>query len=391
MSGSSAADGFSLVGGGRSRRVLTRLGLSGPDGRGAVKQAAVLAVVTWAPLLVLSAAQGLALTPRLRVPFLEDLLAHVRFLIALPLLVLAQAMIDRWCGKALAHILTSGLVKAEDTSQVEGAVRTVTALRESALFEVAILLLAYARSIVLLVSGRWELITSWRLLPLSGAPSAAGWWFLLVSFPLFSFLLYRWLWGFLIWGLFLWRLSWVPLQLLPTHPDRAGGLAFLGDIQMRFAVGVAALSALLAAVIGERALAQGVSVAQAQGMLVGFVIVVPIIVLAPLAVFAPALTACRTQGLLDYAELGHRYTKAFAGKWMGEKQPEDEPLLGTSDIQSLADLANSFEVIRGTRVVPFDLTVLIVVLAAAIVPLLPLVFAVVPAADVLKKVAGALF
>jgi hypothetical protein len=391
MSGPSAAEGFSLVGGGRSRRVLTRLGLSGPDGRGVVKQAAVLAAVTWAPLLVLSAVQGLALSPSLRVPFLEDLLVHVRFLVALPLVVLAQAVIDRWGGKALQHILTSGLVKAEHAPQVEAAVRMVTALRESALFEVAILLLAYARSIVMLVSGRWELITSWRLLPLSGAPSAAEWWFLVVSLPLFNFLLYRWLWGFLIWALFLWRLSSVPLQLLPTHPDRAGGLAFLGDIQMRFAVGVAALSALLAAFIGERALAQGVPVAQAQGMLIGFVIVVPIIVLAPLGVFAPALTACRTQGLLDYAELGHGYTEAFAGKWMGEKPPEGEPLLGTSDIQSLADLANSFEVIRKMAVVPFDLTVLIVVLGAAIVPLLPLVFAVVPLADLLKRVAGALF
>jgi hypothetical protein len=391
MSGSSAAEGFSLVGGGRWRRALTRLGLSGPEGRGVVKQAAVLAAVAWLPLLVLSAAQGLALAPGVKVPFLEDLLVHVRFLISLPLLVLAQAVIDRWCGKALEHILTSGLVKAEDTPQVEGAVRTVSALRESVFFEVAILLLAYGRSAVLLVSGLREPVTSWRALPLSGALSAGGWWFLLVSIPLFNFLLYRWLWGFLIWALFLWRLSWIRLQLLATHPDRAGGLAFLGDIQMRFAVGVAALSALLAAFVGERALAQGVPVAQAQGLMIGFVIIAPTIVLAPLAVFAPRLMNCRTRGLLDYAELGHRYTEAFAEKWVGEKQPEGEPLLGTADIQSLADMANSFEVIRGMKVLPLDLTVLAVVLGAAVIPLLPLVFAVVPAADVLKKVAGALF
>lgn len=389
MSGSSAAEGFSLVGGGRSRRALTRLGLSGPDGRGVVKQAAVLAAVTWVPLLLLSLAQGLVLAPGVKVPFLRDLLIHVRFLVALPLLVLAQAMIDRWCGKALEHILTSGLVKGEDEPRVVAAVRTVSALRESAVLEVAIVLLAYARSIVMLVSGMWEPVSSWRVLPLSGALSAAGWWFLLVSFPLFSFLLYRWLWGFFIWALFLWRLSWVPLQLIPTHPDRAGGLAFLGDIQMRFGPGVAAVGALLAAFIGERALAQGAPVAHAQAMLIGFVIAATVIVLVPLAVFAPRLVACRTQGLLDYAVLGHQYTEAFAGKWVGERPPEGEPLLGTSDIQSLADLANSFEVIRRMRIVPFDLTVLAVVLAAAVVPLLPLIFAVVPVADVLRRVAGA--
>jgi hypothetical protein len=94
---------------------------------------------------------------------------------------------------------------------------------------------------------------------------------------------------------------------------------------------------------------------------------------------------------LEYSVLGHQYTEAFHRKWVEGPQPEDEPLLGTSDIQSLADIANSFSVIREMRVVPFDTSVVIVVLAAAIVPLLPLIFAVVPAADVLKKVAGVFF
>ena len=33
--------------------------------------------------------------------------------------------------------------------------------------------------------------------------------------------------------------------------------------------------------------------------------------------------------------------------------PADEPLIGSADIQSLADLGNSFEVVRGLRWVPF--------------------------------------
>ncbi len=391
MTDSSAADDFSLVGGGRSRRLLARLGLAGPGGRAVTKEALVLAAVAWLPLLVLSLAQGLALTARVKVPFLEDLSAHVRFLAALPLLVLAQAIIDRWCGKALQHVLTSGLVKAEDRPQVEGVVRTVSVLRDSAVFEVVILLLAYARPVVALVSGLGEPFPSWRVPAPPHGLSAAGWWFLLVSLPLFNFLLYRWVWGFLIWAFFLWRLSWLPLQLVATHPDRGGGLTFLGDIQMRFAPGVAALSALLAAFIEERALLLGVPVARSESVVIGFVIAAVVIVLAPLFVFLPRLMGCRTQGLLDYSALGHQYTEAFHRKWVEGPQPEDEPLLGTSDIQSLADIGNSFAVIREMRVVPLDLKTAGIVAAAAVVPLLPLVFAVLPAADVLKKVAGVFF
>jgi hypothetical protein len=33
---------------------------------------------------------------------------------------------------------------------------------------------------------------------------------------------------FFIWYRFLWQVSKIPLNLIPTHPDRAGGLGFLG-------------------------------------------------------------------------------------------------------------------------------------------------------------------
>jgi hypothetical protein len=55
----------------------------------------------------------------------------------------------------------------------------------------------------------------------------------------------------------------------------------------------------------------------------------------------------------EYGGLAARYTREFHEKWIRGRAPADEPLVGSADIQSLADLANSYEVVRGTRAVPF--------------------------------------
>ena len=52
--------------------------------------------------------------------------------------------------------------------------------------------------------------------------------------------------------------------------------------------------------------------------------------------------------------------------------PSDEPLLGTADLQSLADLGNSFEIIRNMRPMPFGLYLALVLLASAVAPMVPL-------------------
>ena len=57
----------------------------------------------------------------------------------------------------------------------------------------------------------------------------------------------------------------------------------------------------------------------------------------------------------------------------------------SADIQSLADLANSLEVVRDMRSAPLSLDTIIQVGVGAAVPFLPLVLTVVPAEEILKK------
>jgi hypothetical protein len=218
----------------------------------------------------------------------------------------------------------------------------------------------------------------WRL-------TLAGQWYVHVSIPLSQFLLYRWYFRLFVWFLLLWRVSRLDLQLTPTHPDQAGGLGFLAGGPIAFALLILAQSAFLSASIGNRILFQGASLDAFQYEIAAFVVLQILLMLGPLIVFAPTLLALKRRGRREYGVLAARYTREFHAKWIGGAAPPGEPLMGSADIQSLADLANSYQVVQGVRVVPFGRNTIIQVAMAALVPFVPLVLTVVPAAEILKR------
>ena len=102
--------------------------------------------------------------------------------------------------------------------------------------------------------------------------------------------------------------------------------------------------------------------------IIGLVAVMVFAVLGPLLVFGPKLAAAKRAGLREYGTLAQRYVREFDGKWLRGGAPADEPLIGSADIQSLADLGNSFEVVKDMRWAPFTVQT---VLQLAVVTLLP--------------------
>jgi len=161
------------------------------------------------------------------------------------------------------------------------------------------------------------------------------------------------------------------LHLIPTHPDRAGGLAFLGTSVYGFSPILFAQGALLAGTIANRVLYEGAKLMAFRleaVTLIGFAV---FFVLGPLMMFTPNLMRAKRQGLGEYGLLAGRYVEGFEEKWILGKRVDGEELLGSADIQSLADLANSFSVVREMRFVPFgvqDITRLAVATAAPLVP-----------------------
>lgn len=149
-------------------------------------------------------------------------------------------------------------------------------------------------------------------------------------------------------------------------------------------------SAFLSALMANRILFQGATLVSFQYEIVAFVVVQLVVVLGPLCVFAPTLLALQRQGEREYGVLAARYTREFHAKWIGGDAPANEPLVGSADIQSLADLANSYEVVRGMRWVPFGRDTIIQVAVPILAPFLPLALTVVPADEILKKLFGML-
>ena len=102
--------------------------------------------------------------------------------------------------------------------------------------------------------------------------------------------------------------------------------------------------------------------------------------LGPLLVFLPRMIAAKRRGLAEYGQLASEYTRGFDRKWLrgGEGGEGGEPLLGTADIQSLADLGNSYAVIQSMRPTPASLRHAASLALAIALPMLPLLAVVFP-------------
>ena len=131
-------DEFSLAKGGLLFKLLVRMRLMKPDLTPAHRRAVVLALFAWLPLLILSAFQGLALGGSVRIPFLFDFPISVRLLLSLPLLILAENVIDVRTQMVVEHFIQSGLVRKNDHSAFESSIRQVLRMRNSLLAEAVI-------------------------------------------------------------------------------------------------------------------------------------------------------------------------------------------------------------------------------------------------------------
>jgi len=387
---------FSLVLGGPLYQLLRRTRLS-DDALTMVHRRIVAGVlITWLPLLLLSAWEGRAWWGDVEVPFLLNAEVHTRFLLALPLLIVAELAVHLRMRRLLAQFTARNLVAAADRPRFDAALASAMRLRNSLAAELLLIVIIIGvglplRRYITVDASTWATGTAaaggsgWVNL------SLAGWWQAVVSVPIFQFLLVRWYFRMFIWARFLWQLSRIPLKLLPTHPDRVGGLGFLGNVVYAFAPLLVAHGALLAGLIADRIFFAGAKLPQFTVEIIGGVGILVFLVLGPLMVFAGQLSRAKRAGLGEYGVLAQRYAREFDSKWLrGERDPA-EPFIGSADIQSLADLGNSFEVIKTMRFVPFTKETVFQLGVVTVVPLAPLLLTMISFEELLKRLLSAVF
>lgn len=386
------AENFSLVLGGPMYQLLRRSHLS-DDTLSHVRWRVVVAMaVTWLPLLVLSAFQG-QLFDNAAVPFLHDLELHVRFLLAVPLLILSELVVHERLRPIVRTFLDRNLVASDALERFDDAIRSGLRLRNSMLAEVLLLGFVYLIGVTVV----WRHYIALDAATWYGAPGAggtrltpAGWWFGYVSLPVFQFLLMRWYFRMFIWTRFLWHVSRIPLQLVPTHPDRVGGLGFLGNTVFAFMTLALAHGVMLAGPLASRILFLGAKLPQFKLEILVVVVFVMLLVFSPLLVFARQLSMAKRAGLREYGTLSERYVRGFDQKWLRGGAPPDEPLLGSSDIQSLADMGGSFEVVAGMRLAPITRPAIMQLGMAVLLPVAPLLLTIMPLDQLISQLAGVL-
>jgi len=383
---------FSLVLGGPLYQLWRRLFLAGPALELLTRRMIGIPLVAWLPLLVLTTFQGLAVGHAVAVPFIYDFAVHARFLVAVPILLLAELVVHERIQRVVQQFLKEGLVPAETLPGFRDAIASTMRLRNSLIIEVALAVFAFGFGWAVWRGDTGLTNSTWFASIEGGHPRAtlAGWWYLHISIPMFQFLLYRWYFRLFVWFVFLKRVSRLSLRLTPTHPDRAGGLGFVGSAAHAFVPVIVAQSIVLSAVVGSRIVFHGRSLVSFQYEIAAFLILELLLVLGPPCVFMRTLLDLKRQGRREYGVLAARYTSAFHAKWIEGGALPDEPLLGSSDIQSLADLANSYTVIGEMKPVPFGKETIVQVVGAAAIPLLPLALSIVPADQILQRLLGLL-
>ncbi|HEX5886781.1 MAG TPA: hypothetical protein VFY67_19720 [Pyrinomonadaceae bacterium] len=388
------AQNFSLVLGGPLYQLLRRAHLVDNTLLLVRQRVVVISLLAWLPLLILSAVQGHLWGNGVAVPFLFDLEVHIRFLVVVPLLVIAELVVHQRLRPVANAFLERNLIVEDDLPRFDRAMTSAFRLRNSVIGEVLLIMIVYGVG----VSVIWRQFTALSADTWYASASAtgselsfAGFWYSYLSLPIFQFLLLRWYFRILIWTRFLWHVSRIKLSLMPTHPDRVGGLGFLSNTVYAFSVLVVAHGVMVSSQIANRIFFLGADLREFEAEIAMVAIFLLCLIFGPMLVFVPQLAQAKRTGLREYGTLAETYVRDFDRKWLRRAKPEGEVLIGSADIQSLADLANSFEVVRSMRLVLVNRDAILQLAAALLLPLLPLVLTIMPLKELLTRLAGIVF
>jgi len=381
-----AVQDFSLVLGGPLYQLFRRVGLVRPPLDRVAWRIVVIAGFCWLPLAILTLLEG-RFWSGVQIPFIEDYDAQARLLAVLPLLIAAELVVHRKTSAMVQQFLERQIITVEDRARYDQLLASTLRLRNSVPVELGMAILVYGfgslvwRTAVALDTDTWYA----SVLPEGKRYTLAGYWYAYFSVPTVQFILLRWYYRLFLWARLLWKVARLKLRLVALHPDRTCGLAFLGETVIALAPFLMAHSFFLTGYMANRILhgtAQLPDFKAEVAVLAGFLLILS---LGPVCVFAPKINEARLGGLRRYGRLASDYVLDFDRKWLGQSLPDGEALLGTADIQSLADLSNSFEVVRTVNAFPFGKRTLIQFAVIVALPILPLTLTMFPLSEILGK------
>jgi hypothetical protein len=379
---------FSLIRNDLFFRAQRAIGLVPRTGLGVGRRAVFYALVSWLPIALWVALAGRAIAGAVDEPLLQHFGVTVRCLIAIPLFVMAEAMAHATLQRLLPQFVRAGLV--EDRAVFVQTLEGVARLRNRTLPWVVIAAVSLAWTILAPDTHQGHDVLWAGDAARPGGLGFGGWWYLYVARPIYLTLVLAWLWRVVLTFVLFRRLAALPLSLVPTHPDRVGGLGFLESVPAAFAFVILALAAVFSAGWAHDVLYHGVNVASLKVPVAGFLVLVAVIFLAPLVVFSGRLRRAKRAALLHYGALVADHGRTVHRRWIEKKPVEDDALISAPEIGPVADARAIYEAVRQMRPLPIGKSTLLAVLVPALIPIVVVVSLQVPIGPLLLKILKAL-
>jgi len=352
-----------------------------------------LSGIAWLPLVVFTLIDGTLITTDITVPFLKDVVPYVRGLIVIPLLVMADDVVEPMMARTLNYLQTSSVVPGFEQERLSGAAEKMAHLINSKWIQLILIILAVAISWMLsrdyLLMWTERGVTSWVLHLENGEadPSLAGRWFMFISTPMMSFLLYRWLWRFVAWSIFLYRVSRLKLELYASHSDLAGGLGMIGVGQSLFGIVFLVMAALLSSELANNILYEGDKLVDVKMAVIVFITGSVIVLTVPLFFFAKRLFNLKQEALAEYATLQNQASRDFHQHWINGKAND---LVDSMQPSAMADYTAVFQVIGSMRILPMSPKAIAILAAILALPFSPLALTESSIIEVIQMIGGAL-
>jgi hypothetical protein len=367
-----------------------RLGLLRPGRLRTGRRCLLFVLLTWAPLALLSALEGTFMPRGDGISFLADLGAFARSWVAGPLLLVADVMAGRELSRIAGRFGWTCALSPAAREGFERIVASTIRLRDGLVLELAV-----AATVLVLV------VSMLQGLPLDQLPlwhhsaadphrlSAAGWWYALVSLPLLLVLVVGWLWRLVLWTRFLVLVSRLDLSIVPEHPDRAGGLGFMGYSVRGFAIVAAAFGAIVAGAVANQVVNMGAPLTSFRYLIAGTAAVCVVLFCSPLCVFGLRLAAERRTGMRHFGQLATAFGLEFRREWFTGRRVERE-ILDRGDFSAATDLYQVVDRVQAMRFVPLDRVNVAMIAVATLLPFVPVALLALPVETVLKIVMGVL-
>jgi len=348
-------------------------------------------LVSWLPLALIAVAQWLFQDNSAAASFFKDFAAYARYLIAAPLLVLAESDWIPRLGGVARQFKEAGLIISSEENRYDEAIKSTKRLLNSKVASIIILVLVYTIVFVSTLYVPAHYFPSWQR---SGTGqfdlSIAGWVHELISLPLLLLLLIGWIWRIFLWGRFLYLMQGLELRLIPGHPDHVGGLKFLSTSLRGFRLLSFSIGAMVAGPVMNQIRA-GASPVTFKNLVIGLGLFVIVLSAGPLTIFVRKLRQTKKKGIFAYGSFAGSLGSEFEKKWINRSEKLNEGVLGVPDFSATVDLYSVVANVYEMKELPFGWRNLGNIVAAALAPFIPAALMVLPVKDIVKDLSKLVF